>query len=71
MTAQFFEGKKIWKPEDLENLLHDIHESRDNRRKGRQTLTSLCHLIPLHKHLDICQVIIAESSPMHMASDQT
>ena len=34
-------------------------------------LTPLYHFHPLHRHLDIRRVIIAESSPLHIASSRT
>ena len=34
-------------------------------------LTPLYHFQPLHRHLDISQVITAESSPLHIAGSRT
>ena len=34
-------------------------------------LTPLYHFLPLHRHLDISQVITAESSLLHIASSRT
>ena len=35
------------------------------------SLSPLYHFHPLHRYLDISQVITAESSPLHIASSQT
>ena len=38
-----------------------------HRTAGEEGGLPLYHFLPLHKHLDISQVITAESSPLHIA----
>ena len=52
-------------------FLLDIHESHDNKEKGRPILTSLYHFHPLWEHVDIRRTIATESSFVHIASDRT
>ena len=48
----------------------NTRDSQDSR--GRMVISlSPPHFNPLHRHLDISQAIIAESSPLHIASSQT
>ena len=41
--------------------LTNIHDSQDNKGKGRLSLAPFYHFLPLHRHLDISRVITAES----------
>ena len=52
-------------------LSFDIQESKDSRGSGRPILTILYHFDPLHEHLDISRVIIAESLTLHIACERT
>ena len=48
---------------------HDFHDSWDSRERGGYLIPHY-HFYPLHKHLH-SSVINAESSSLHMVSDQT
>ena len=49
-----------------------IHDSQINRRMGKGVyLIPLYHFHPLHRHLDISRMIVAGSSPLHIASSRT
>ena len=51
---------------------HDHSRIAGLQGKGEGiSLTSHYHFHPLHRRLDISQVITAESSPLHIASSQT
>ena len=47
-----------------------LEHSRFAGQQGREaiSLTPLYHFHPLHRHLDIIQVITVESSPLHIAA---
>ena len=48
-----------------------IHNSQEKKNRMEAiSLTPLNHFHPLHKHLDISQVITVEISPLHIARDQ-
>lgn len=49
----------------------NIHKSQGNKGRGRQIETLFCHFHPIHKHFDISQTIVAESSFLHIGSDLT
>ena len=49
----------------------NIHDSQNGRRWGRVTpLTPFSDFHPLHRHLDIIQLVAAESSPLYIASNR-
>ena len=49
----------------------DINKLLDSSGRGRPNLTPLYLFHLSYEHLDIDWVIIAESSPLHIATDQT
>lgn len=54
----------------LDLLLIGIHESQNSWGLWRSILTTLSHFHPLHKYLDITQVITAERSLLHIANER-
>ena len=47
----------------------NIHDSQDIGKV--EAIPPLYHFHPLHRHLDISQVINVEISPLHIANSQT
>ena len=53
-------------------FFHEHSRSTGLQGKGEGiSLTPHYHFHPLHRHLDISQVITAESSPLHIGSSRT
>lgn len=49
----------------------NIYESQYGRRRERSFVNPLYYFQPLQEHLDISQVIAAESSPLYLGRDGT